>query len=148
MLPLKFPLFPHYAPAPYSVFSLSCFTFCDWVPHFFSQIFSILLVSELSADLGMSYFLHFFCFVFLNGCHFCFVFLMWFWVPISHTILCEILLNVEDSGASICFEIWVLFGCWENVGKEKGMTVLKGLDFFFSFLLSVLYFCLHHMGLH
>ena len=30
--------------------------------------------------------------------YFCSVFLMWFWVPINYSILCEILINVEDLG--------------------------------------------------
>ena len=134
----KVPSFPPFCLCPLLCFLsllLHFFFFCVWVPHFFSQIFSIVLVFELNADLGMSYFLHFlFCFSKWVS-YFCFVFLMWFWVPINYTILCEILLNVEDSGSSICFGIWVLFGCWENVGKEKGMTVLK--VWIFSFLFSV-----------
>ena len=147
MLPLKFPLFPHFASAPYSVFSLCCFTFfffvCECLISFLRSSPLYWFLNWMLTWVCLIFFI--FCVVFLNGCLiFVLFFLMWFWVPINYTILCEILLNVEDSGASICFRIWVLFG-WENVGKEKGMTVLKGLDFF---LLSILYFCLHHMGLH
>ena len=48
--------------------------------------------------MGMSYFLNFLCCFSKWVSYFCFVFLMWFWVPINYTILCEILLNVEDPG--------------------------------------------------
>ena len=48
--------------------------------------------------MGMSYFLNFLCCFSKWVSYFCFVLLMWFWVPINYTILCEILLNVEDPG--------------------------------------------------
>ena len=51
---------------------------------------------------------------------------MWFWVPINYTILCEILLNVEDSGLGMGVMYFNLL-CLNCEGKVSKFLLFRAI---------------------
>ena len=73
--------------------------------------------------------------------YFCSVFLMWFWVPINYTILCEILLYVEDSGLGIGVMYFNLL-CLNCEGKVSKFLLFGAIgQVSVQFLLLGFFFC-------